>query len=239
MNQKTRSSFYFLPLSMAIILLSPMSQAQSVLQSETIKMSEVSVSANRIAKETFHTPSSISVIEQSQIERMFPTITPDILTRTVGVLAQQTTLGQGSPILRGLTGYQTLLQIDNVRLNNSTFRSGPNQYLSTIAPHSLDRIEVLRGPGSMLYGSGAMGGVVSVYSNRLRFTNEEKLKLTPLANLRFSTAQKGKIGQIGLNAGNDQLAFFVTGSARKFGNLKLGKGHNLHYKNRKFEIITD
>ncbi|MCS5611827.1 MAG: TonB-dependent receptor plug domain-containing protein, partial [Candidatus Poribacteria bacterium] len=119
---------------------------------ETIRLSEIAVSATRIAKETFRTPNSISVIERQQIDRMSPTIMPQILSEVGGVFAQQTTVGQGSPVLRGLTGYQTSINIDGVRLNNSTFRSGPNQYLSTIAPHNLDRIKVLRGPGSMLYG---------------------------------------------------------------------------------------
>ena len=141
-------------------------------------MGEISVSANRIAKETFRTPNSISVIEKSQMERITATITPQILAETVGILAQQNTVGQGSPILRGLTGYQTLLQIDNVRLNNSTFRSGPNQYLSTIASHGLDRIEVLRGPNSMLYGSGAIGGVLGAYL--INYPNARVLVLIPL-----------------------------------------------------------
>jgi len=204
---------------------------------EAIRLSEIAVSATRIAKETFRTPNSISVIERQQIDRLSPTITPQILSEVGGVFAQQTTAGQGSPVLRGLTGYQTSINIDGVRLNNSTFRSGPNQYLSTIAPHNLDRIEVLRGPGSILYGSGAMGGVVSVFTAKLRFSDSGKINLTPQARVRFSTAQSGRVGQLGLKGDNNQLAFSLNVSARRFGDLKLGKGYNLHYPNRKFEIV--
>ena len=114
MNQYIQGRFVSLFFSIVSGLINLISHGESDSQAEAIKMGEISVSANRIAKETFRTPNSISVIEKSQMERITATITPQILAETVGILAQQTTVGQGSPILRGLTGYQTLLQIDNV-----------------------------------------------------------------------------------------------------------------------------
>ena len=117
--------------------------------SPPIQMEEVAVTAARVEKDVFRTPNAISVISQQQMGRINAGVTPRLLRETVGVWSQQTTVGQGSPLLRGLTGYQNFIQIDGVRLNNSTFRSGPNQYLATISPDDLDRIEVLRGPGSM------------------------------------------------------------------------------------------
>ena len=131
-------------------------------------MKEVAVTAARVEKDVFRTPNAISVISQQQIGRINAGVTPQLLRETVGVWSQQTTVGQGSPLLRGLTGYQNFIQIDGVRLNNSTFRSGPNQYLATISPDNLDRIEVLRGPGSMQYGSGAMGGGLSAFLPKIR-----------------------------------------------------------------------
>ena len=112
-----------------------------------IRLEEIAVTATRVEKDIFQTPNAISVVDQKRIERMNAQTTPLILREAVGVFAQKTTHGQGSPILRGLTGYQTYIQVDGVRLNNSTFRSGPNQYLSTINRDSLRRMEVLRGPG--------------------------------------------------------------------------------------------
>ena len=95
-----------------------------------IEFREITV-ITRVQKDTFQTPNAISLIDREQIDRTNADITPQILRETVGVWTQQTTAGQGSPLLRGLTGYQTSIHLDGVRLNNSTFRSGPNQYLAT------------------------------------------------------------------------------------------------------------
>ena len=83
-----------------------------------------------------------------------------------GVYIQKTNLGGGSPFIRGLTGKQVLVLVDGIRLNNSFYRFGPHQYLNTIDPNSIERIEVVRGPGSVLYGSDALGGVVNIITKK-------------------------------------------------------------------------
>ena len=205
-----------------------------------IQLGEIAVTATRIEKDTFRTPNAISVIGRRQTERMNTQITPQILREIGGVFAQQTTVGQGSPILRGLTGYQTYIQVDGVRLNNSTFRSGPNQYLATIAPDSLDRIEVLRGPGSMLYGSGAMGGVISVFTkNPILDDATQNWKFQGRAFGRYATANKERVEGLEVMGSRNRFGFSVGASARQFGDLNPGKGYDLHYKNRKFEIASE
>ncbi len=89
---------------------------------------------------------------------------PQALREVPQVMVQETAHGQGSPYLRGFTGFNTLLLVDGIRLNNSIFRSGPNQYWNTVDALSLDRLEVDLGPSSAVYGSGAMGGVVRAYT---------------------------------------------------------------------------
>ena len=82
-----------------------------------------------------------------------------------------------------------MVQVDWVRLNNSTFRSGPNQYTATIAPEMLGRAEVLLGSSSMLYGSGAMGGVVSFFTKDVPIdTSQENFVIQPRLIGRYSTA---------------------------------------------------
>ncbi len=84
------------------------------------------------------------------------------LQNEVGVLMQSTAAGQASPFVRGLTGQQVLILVDGIRLNNSITRRGPNQYFNTIDPGMVDHIEVVRGQGSVLWGSDAIGGVINV-----------------------------------------------------------------------------
>lgn len=90
----------------------------------------------------------------------------------MGVFVQKTTHGAGSPFVRGLTGNQTLLLIDDIRLNNSTFRYGPNQYLNTIDAFTLGRAEVLLGSGSVQYGSDALGARFNFLPPPLNLTRD-------------------------------------------------------------------
>jgi iron complex outermembrane receptor protein/hemoglobin/transferrin/lactoferrin receptor protein len=114
----------------------------------------------------FDTPEAVSVLTQKQLLQNAPRSTPEALMGLPGVWVQKTNHGGGSPFIRGLTGQQTLILIDGIRLNNATFRSGPNQYFNTIDPQSIAQIEVLRGSGSVQYGSDALGGVVHVLTKK-------------------------------------------------------------------------
>jgi outer membrane receptor protein involved in Fe transport len=98
-------------------------------------------------------------IAQRQSADMF-----QALENETGILMQRTSAGQASPFIRGLTGQQVLILIDGVRLNNSVFRRGPNQYFNTVDPGMLDHVEVLRGQGAVLWGSDAIGGAINLVS---------------------------------------------------------------------------
>lgn len=101
-----------------------------------------------------------TVVHRADLERRLPRSAPDALRFEPGVFVQQSAHGQGSAFIRGLTGQQTLLLFDGIRLNNSTWRQGPNQYFFTLDSKSLDSIEVLRGGASTRFGSDALGGVI-------------------------------------------------------------------------------
>ncbi len=114
----------------------------------------------------FTAPTNRSVIDLQDLLERAPADMLQALERETGVLMQRTQRGAASPFIRGLTGQQVLILIDGIRMNNATFRSGPNQYFNTIDPGMVDHIEVIRGPQTVLWGSDAIGGVINVVTRR-------------------------------------------------------------------------
>ncbi len=128
-------------------------------------LDEVVISANRYGSIRLKTPEAINLVDNKTIQKYQPNNAPAALRLTPGVFVQKTNLGGGSPFLRGLTGNQTLLLIDGIRLSNATTRYGPNQYFNTIDVFNIEKIEVLRGSGSVQYGSDAIGGTIQTFSH--------------------------------------------------------------------------
>ncbi|QDU93407.1 Heme/hemopexin utilization protein C precursor [Lignipirellula cremea] len=118
----------------------------------------------RDGQSLFDTPAAVSIRTRQEIEERQAPDMFHALQNEVGVLLQSTAAGQASPFIRGLTGQQVLILVDGIRLNNSVTRRGPNQYFNTIDPGMVDHIEVLRGQGSVLWGSDAIGGVINIVS---------------------------------------------------------------------------
>ncbi len=101
-----------------------------------------------------------SVVERRDLDERLVQSAPEALRYEAGVYIQQTGHAQASPYVRGLTGQQTVMFFDGVRMNNSTFRQGPNQYFFTVDSRTIDRLEVVRGAASTRYGSDALGGAL-------------------------------------------------------------------------------
>ncbi len=170
-----------------------------------------------------------STIGRSDIERRQPRSAPDALRYESGVFVQQSAHGQGSAFIRGLTGQQTLMMFDGIRLNNSTYRQGPNQYFFTIDSRTVDTIEVLRGGGSTRYGSDALGGVIAAYPIDPMVVDRELL-FRPQLNLRTTSAddEMGGRAQVHISGPvKDGDIGFVGGVGyRNVGKLKGGRVEN-------------
>ncbi len=182
---------------------------------------EVNVTAQRFENQSFHTPQSVSVLSSAYIRQTAPRSTPELLTGTTGVFVQKTNHGGGSPIIRGLMGNQVLLMMDGIRLNNATYRYGPNQYLATIDPLMLERLEVTRGTGSVLYGSDALGGVVQLISKTPTFASG-KPTISASGYGKWMSAGMELTGRGEVAISTDNLAFVGGFSAKNFGDLLAG-----------------
>jgi outer membrane receptor protein involved in Fe transport len=142
---------------------------------EPVPLDPLTVTATLSPRATLEVPFAVSSLTRAQFEDLALHSTPDYFTRVAGVYIQKTNLGGGAPFIRGLTGKQALILVDGVRLNNSFYRSGPHQYLNTLDPESIERIEVVRGARSVIYGSDALGGVINIIT---RDPDSERLSAT-------------------------------------------------------------
>ncbi len=138
------------------------------------------------------------------------------------VMVQKTSYGQGSPYLRGFTGFRTLVMVDGIRLNNSVFRDGPNQYATLIDPLALDGAEVVFGPSSVLYGSDAIGGTLS-YSTRTPRLADTELETHGRVHQRFSSAEGSSVSRLEGSVATPRFALHVGGSYRDFDDLDAGR----------------
>ena len=135
----------------------------SVPPDSAVRMSEIIVTATRSEfVRGLESPVATRTDTAAAADRAAGRVAADLLRDAPGVHVQQTSAGQGAVVLRGLVGNQVLLLVNGIPLNNGTYRDGPGQYLATIDAESIERIEVVRGPASVLYGSDAQGGVVNV-----------------------------------------------------------------------------
>ena len=163
------------------------------------------------------TPEAIRVLDNKAIEKYQLRTTAEALLLSPAVFVQKTNHGGGSPFLRGLTGNQTLLLVDGIRLSNSTFRYGPNQYLNTIDVFSLEKMEVLSGSGSVQYGSDAIGGTIQAFSHELKTAEKSKWGGTLLSRIGTGGMEKSVSGAV--NYSNKKVALRGGVTFRNFGDL--------------------
>lgn len=116
----------------------------------------------RSEQSLFEMPQFGTIVDRETLDERMSSNMFRALQTEVGITLQQTGSGQLSPFIRGLTGQQVLILVDGVRLNNSVLRAGPNQYASTLDPGMIERIEVVRGAQSVMWGSDALGGAINI-----------------------------------------------------------------------------
>lgn len=175
-------------------LLSLSALAQSVVAQEVLP--EVVVTANRTTEEAQEVPYTLEILTAEDLLENASRTMPQAFLNTPGVLVQQTTPGHGSPYIRGFNGRQTLLLQDGIRLNNSTWRGGPVQYWNTLDAQAIDRVELIKSQGSVLFGSDAIGGTVNTLSKSSGFRGKEGFFSGGAAYYRFDTNSESNLGRV-------------------------------------------
>jgi hemoglobin/transferrin/lactoferrin receptor protein len=170
----------------------------------------------------FNAPRSFSTLDQVRVQQQSPVSTPEVLEMIPGVLIQRTNVGGGSLIIRGRNGNQNLIMVDGIPINDAGWRFSNVQYLNTIDPGVIDRIEVIRGPASVLYGSGAMGGVLNIITkSRREFSQCVGLNGALISN--FGTAGESGYGRFEVSGNIQDFGFLGGGSFLSTGALHAGQ----------------
>lgn len=151
---------------------------------------------------------------------------PRALAKAAGVWVQETNLGGGAPVINGMLGNRIVLVVDGVRINDSTTRLGPNQYLNSIPPHLVERIDVLRGPSSVLYGSDAIGGAILIWTRRRDPARGEEgaRGLHGELGAEYVSAADGWRGDVGASWAGDSDGLLGSLGYEDWGDLRSGSG---------------
>jgi hemoglobin/transferrin/lactoferrin receptor protein len=150
----------------------------------------------------------------------------DVLQNSGAVFMQKSQGGGGSPSIRGFEASRVLMMVDGVRMNNAMYRAGHHQYLITVDPNTLDYAEVIYGPNSTLYGSDALGGVISFVTRNPILSSTDKTIFKTNVATRYASASSEYNLHADLNIGSKQWASFTSFTFAKFGDLTKGSNGN-------------
>jgi len=182
----------------------PATEEKNVPAEAPTKMPEVVVTATRTPEDVKNIPQNVTVVTQEDIERKQALTPTEMLRETPGVYAVQVS-AQGSPILRGQIGNRVLYMWDGIRINNAALFGGPNGYFNEYPVGAVDRMEVIRGPGSVQYGSDAIGGVINVLSKHGDFTDSREI--SGEANTIYGSANNERTETADLRISDKNYAF--------------------------------
>lgn len=202
-----------------------------ILQLETARFSEqIVVTPSRGLMEwVSRVPESVTVTSREALDRRPYTLLGQALREQPGVMVQQTTTAQVSPVIRGFTGQSNLYLIDGVRFNVSTWRSGPSQYFAWVDGDAAGSIEVVRGSGSLQYGSDGLGGAIQVVPARpqLRAAGSG---VTKAGSVELTGASADRMGGIRLSGTIESSSVSVNAGfgASTIDDLRAGGGADSH-----------
>ena len=204
------------------------------LRSQSVNLGDFTVVATRWEQSQEASPHMTVSMDRKSIEAQNPQTSADLLGQSGLVYVQKSQQGGGSPMIRGFAANRVLLQVDGIRMNNAIFRSGNLQNVISIDPLAVDRTEVLFGPGSVTYGSDAIGGVMGFYTLPLVYSNENDINVLG----RFSTANSELTEHIDVTIGSKKLAYTGSFTYNSFGDLMMGRNGPDDYL-RTFYVETE
>lgn len=192
------------------------------LKEKIVSYNEVVVSANKWEQEESSISQQIVAVNKKEVAFQNPQTSADLLSNSGQVFVQKSQYGGGSPKIRGFAANSVLLVVDGVRMNNAIFRSGNLQNVINIDPNALQSAEVIFGPGSVIYGSDALGGVMDFHTVSPKWSSDGITDFSLNALSRFSTAAEEKTGHLDFSLANKKWTFYHSTTFSSLGDLRAG-----------------
>lgn len=195
---------------------------QVALSEKTFSSEEVVVSVNRSEEPIKDIAQPIEVVTSKDLAFQNAQNSGDALSNTGNVFVQKSQQGGGSPIIRGFETNKVLIVVDGVRMNNAIYRGGHLQNVITLDNTMMDKIEIVYGPGSLMYGSDALGGVMHFYTKNPLLSSGDGILVKSNAFTRYSTANSEKTGHFDFSIGGSKFASLTSFTYSSFGDMRMG-----------------
>ncbi|WP_421918704.1 TonB-dependent receptor plug domain-containing protein [Marinifilum sp.] len=206
------------------------------LVSDIFSIQEVVVSANKWEQNIKEVPLKVHRIHKQEILNSSSQTSADLLKSSNQVYIQKSQLGGGSPMIRGFAANRVLLVLDGVRLNNAIYRSGNLQNVINIDPNSLESAEIILGPGSIIYGSDAIGGVVDFHTIKPLYSTSGKSNTSFRYKNRYSSANNEIMNHASYNYGKEKISLAGSVSYSRFDDQRMGSDGSDDYLRNQYAI---
>ena len=198
-------------------------------QDKKVTLDEVVISANKADETKKTVAQQVQVITATEIANAQAQSTADLIANTGNVFVQKSQMGGGSPVIRGFEASRIVLEIDGVRLNNLIYRAGHLQNIVTLDNNNLERVEVLFGPSSTIYGSDALGGVIHLYTKRPKLSSGDEANIKVNLFSRYGSVNNESTSHVDFNYGTKKFGSLTSFTYATFGDLMGGKNQNPFY----------
>lgn len=193
------------------------------LSKKSVEMNEFVVSASRFREPRRNVGQQVETLSSYDIENMNQPTTAELLAQSGEVFVQKSQLGGGSPVMRGFEASRVLIVVDGVRMNNAIFRAGHLQNVLRVDQNALNRAELSFGPGSVMYGSDALGGVMHFYTkDPLLAYGDKRFRYAGNAFLRYGSAMNEATGHVDVSLASRRFGSITSVTFSRFGDLMQG-----------------
>lgn len=186
-------------------------------------LDQVTISATKWRQSSGNSAYKITSISAQEVALQNPQTAADLLSISGKVFIQKSQQGGGSPMIRGFATNRLIYSVDGVRMNNAIFRGGNLQNIISLDPFAIANTEVLLGPNSVIYGSDAIGGVMSFETLKPQLSSQNKPSVGGKAFTRYSSANNEKTAHFDINIGREKWAWVSSFSFWDFDHLRQGR----------------